>query len=239
MSRDEFMKQLETLLTDVSQEEKIEALEYYRGYFEDAGEENEERIIRELESPEKVAQIIKADLRMEPGAETGQFTENGYEDNRFKKKQEMGFEEKPNAEFEKEPSFSKEAANDSGKSGKIALIVIIAVLTCPLWISLAAGLFGGIVGILGGIFGIAIAAIAVTGAFYVTGAVLIGVGIGQFFVGGMAVAFALTGAGLLVLALAILGTIACVWGIGKFIPWVWIGTAKLFRNAFPGRGKKS
>ena len=48
MSREEFMKQLETLLSDVPEEEKREALEYYRGYFEDAGEENEERILKEF-----------------------------------------------------------------------------------------------------------------------------------------------------------------------------------------------
>lgn len=62
MSRKEFMEQLEKLLMDVQQEERIEALAYYNGYFEDAGVENEEKIIRELESPEKVAKIIKADI---------------------------------------------------------------------------------------------------------------------------------------------------------------------------------
>ena len=65
MSREEFMRQLEALLTDISEEEKREALSYYRSYFEDAGEENEERILKELESPQKVAATIKADLGME------------------------------------------------------------------------------------------------------------------------------------------------------------------------------
>ena len=62
MRREDFMRQLEALLADVSQEEKEEALSYYQGYFEDAGVENEERILRELESPAKVAATIKADL---------------------------------------------------------------------------------------------------------------------------------------------------------------------------------
>ena len=35
MSREEFMRQLEALLTDISEEEKREALSYYRSYFED------------------------------------------------------------------------------------------------------------------------------------------------------------------------------------------------------------
>ncbi len=38
MSRNEFMMQLEWLLEDVAEEEKKEALSYYRSYFEDAGE---------------------------------------------------------------------------------------------------------------------------------------------------------------------------------------------------------
>ena len=43
MRKEEFMKQLETLLADISEEEKREALSYYWSYFDDAGEENEER----------------------------------------------------------------------------------------------------------------------------------------------------------------------------------------------------
>ena len=63
MSRDEFMRQLEQLLEDVAEEEKKEALSFYRSYFEDAGVENEERILKELESPEKVAATIRAGSR--------------------------------------------------------------------------------------------------------------------------------------------------------------------------------
>ena len=59
MKREEFLKQLEQLLDGISEEEKADALTFYRSYFEDAGEENEESVIAELESPEKVAQSIK------------------------------------------------------------------------------------------------------------------------------------------------------------------------------------
>ena len=55
MNRQEFMRRLEQLLEGIPEEEKREAIAYYTSYFEDAGEENEEKIIRELESPEKVA----------------------------------------------------------------------------------------------------------------------------------------------------------------------------------------
>lgn len=37
-------------------------MNYYRDYFEDAGSEHEQEIIKELESPKKVAQTIKEGL---------------------------------------------------------------------------------------------------------------------------------------------------------------------------------
>lgn len=48
MNRKQFMEQLERLLSDISEAERQEALEYYEGYFDDAGPENEGEVIREL-----------------------------------------------------------------------------------------------------------------------------------------------------------------------------------------------
>ena len=39
MNREEFLRQLERLLSDIPEGERWEALEYYRNYFEDAGPE--------------------------------------------------------------------------------------------------------------------------------------------------------------------------------------------------------
>ena len=39
MNRDRFMKELEMLLSDISAEERAEALQYYNDYFDDAGAE--------------------------------------------------------------------------------------------------------------------------------------------------------------------------------------------------------
>ena len=83
MNRTEFMSELEYLLQDIPEEEKAEALAYYRDYLEDAGDENEEQVIREFGSPERVAAIIRSDLSgsLEDG---GEFTEAGYQDERFR-----------------------------------------------------------------------------------------------------------------------------------------------------------
>ena len=88
MNRKQFMEQLERLLSDISEAERQEALEYYEGYFDDAGPENEGEVIRELGNPGKVAAIIKADLQ-ENSEDYGEYTENGYQDTRVKENGEM------------------------------------------------------------------------------------------------------------------------------------------------------
>ena len=79
MNRAQFMEQLEKLLSDISEEERREALEFYENYFDDAGSEHEAEVIRELGSPGKVAAIIKTDLD-ETRENTGEYTERGYRD---------------------------------------------------------------------------------------------------------------------------------------------------------------
>ena len=59
MSRWEFMRQLEELLSDISPNEREEALQYYNDYFNDAGRENEQEVIAALGSPEQVAGIVR------------------------------------------------------------------------------------------------------------------------------------------------------------------------------------
>lgn len=63
MNRDLFLLKLEQLLYDIPKEERDEAMDYYRGYFDDAGAENEGVVIEELESPQAIADSIKQALR--------------------------------------------------------------------------------------------------------------------------------------------------------------------------------
>ena len=58
MNRDLFLAQLERLLYEIPREERDEAMDYYRSYFEDAGAENEAVVLEELESPQKIADSI-------------------------------------------------------------------------------------------------------------------------------------------------------------------------------------
>lgn len=62
MNRNEFMRQLESLLQNISRAEREEALQYYNDYFDDAGPENEQAVIEALGNPARVAENIKKDL---------------------------------------------------------------------------------------------------------------------------------------------------------------------------------
>ena len=59
MNREEYLKRLSFLLKDLPEEEIEDAIAYYEDYFEEAGEEKEEQVIKELGSPEKIAKMIR------------------------------------------------------------------------------------------------------------------------------------------------------------------------------------
>lgn len=95
MNRKDFMRQLEMLLSDITSNERNEAIQFYNDYFDDAGAENEQAVIKALGSPAKVAASIKSDLM--GNAVAGEFTETGYKD-AFSKKHEMVRYGQPEAE---------------------------------------------------------------------------------------------------------------------------------------------
>ena len=64
MNREGFLEGLARLLADIPENERQEALEFYNNYFDDAGPENEARVIEELGgTPERAAASIRAELR--------------------------------------------------------------------------------------------------------------------------------------------------------------------------------
>ena len=67
MSRTEYMRELDALLHGISKEEREEAMQYYNDYFDDAGSENEEKVIEELGSPAKLADTIRAGVNGNTG----------------------------------------------------------------------------------------------------------------------------------------------------------------------------
>lgn len=176
MNRDEFLRQLERLLITIPEGDRLDAIAYYTDYFDEAGLENEQDVIRELGSPEKVAQTILDDFK---GAGSTQ--------------------------------------HSAKKDIPWVLIIIIAILTFPLWIGIVAGLFGGLIGIIAGIVGLL--------------AGLLGSGIGIAFGGAVAlvagVIYLVTspieglitiGIGAILLAIGLLLLLLFAWLAFKWIP---------------------
>ena len=108
MRKEEFLKQLEYLLQDIPEEDKEEAVSYYRDYLEEAGSENEEKAIEEFGSPERVAAIIRADISGNL-KEGGSFTETGYVDERFKD---------PNYQVAKRLDLPEEKSDEGTSAGQ-------------------------------------------------------------------------------------------------------------------------
>lgn len=166
MNRQEFMRRLEQLLEGIPEEEKREAIAYYTSYFEDAGEENEEKIIRELESPEKVAATIRADF---PGCNNSETASSGNQQNYNGASQSMG-QQNYNGTIQREDNTTRNI-----------LLIILLVLTSPIWGGILVAIGGTLAGIIGGLFGIAvgcvIGGIAVVGVaitILVTGVISLG-----------------------------------------------------------------
>lgn len=246
MNRQEFMKRLEELLNDISPEEREEALAYYRSYFEDAGMENEEKLLRELESPEKLAESIKAGLQedgvytelaaketpltkamVETGIrqtyQNGNSVGNTYQENSYN-----------NDTYNGNSSNTAQTAGNQNKSDNTTLIivsVIVAVVTCPIWIGLIGGIFGGLVGLIGGLFG-------ATVGFLVGGFVCVGVGISYLCVADVPLGLLALGCGGLLIAVGILTLLLLVQLCGRFLPWVIRGIIHLFQSIFHGNRKE-
>ena len=138
MRKDEFLRRLEELLSDVSEEERNEAMAFYYDYFEDAGVENEVSVIRELGSPGRIAAEIKAGLQSDPNA--GEYTDTGYHSTG------TGHDSVHNGHrpvrYGQNRQQKKTKQMDNGV--KILLLIGLAVLTFPIW--------GSLLGIIASIF---------------------------------------------------------------------------------------
>ena len=210
MNRAQFMEQLKKLLSDISEEERQEALDYYESYFDDAGEDQEANVIRELGSPGKVAAIIKADLK-DSSQDYGEYTEKGFEDERVRPEPEM---------MQKRGGRGERGYHAERKGGNagVILALILLVFVSPL----IKGAVGGILGVIVTlallpfliVFGIGAAVLVL----FAVGIAAFGAGIGACFSG--SVGFGILGAGIgcIVLAVALAGLVFLIWTATRVLP---------------------
>lgn len=229
MSRWEFMRQLEELLSDISPSEREEALQYYNDYFNDAGKENEQEVIKALGSPEQVAQIVKDGLGDNTGA--GEFTENGF---MLEKVQAASDEQKGSGAKTQEKTPPKDQKKDPLPGWAIVLLVIGGIFLSPVILGIAGSVIGVIFSIFMAVIGIVLGFGAAALALYVTAIALVVVGVG-IFLEGPAAAIGMIGAGFICAALGVLFMILTVLLVGKLIPAICQGIGYIFRKIF---GKK-
>lgn len=225
MNREEFLRQLEQLLTGISEEEKADAMAFYRSYFEDAGEGNEASIIKELGSPKKVADNIRKNLGLDG---SGSYY-NTYADR--------------DSEYYK--NVSQTITNLGGgnekkdHTGTTVAWVVAAVILSPIWLSLLLALAGVLLAVVAVVFSVALAAVLIMAVLVISGFLLIGVGFQCLFTGTPVIGIGLIGGGLIILALGLLAVVAVVWSFGWFLPWVFQGICALCRKPFHKRKERA
>ncbi|MDD2973306.1 MAG: hypothetical protein PHE02_14375 [Lachnospiraceae bacterium] len=227
--------------------EREEAIQYYNDYFDDAGEENEGVVIGELGSPQKVAETIKTDL-MGKNAEDWEFTEAGCTNMGGRPKAAVAKVENGENTQQAGNRYQNEYGNQYNGSynhsyengapakrkpdtGKIILIVLLVIVTSPLWMSVGGALIGLIVSVIAVLAALLLAFVLLTIACIVGGLLLFGISFVKMMVSPL-LGFMTMGIGLLMLGVGLLALTASVWICGKVIPVLFIGMINLCRKPF-------
>ncbi|WP_367926318.1 DUF1700 domain-containing protein [uncultured Ruthenibacterium sp.] len=215
MNRAQFLAQLEAELAGLSPVEREEAIKFYVEYLDEAGPDREAQVLEELGSPQKVAAIIRANLGLSD------------EECEVENKQSVGpelildgpewgqksYEAHQGANPSYAASSSASSASRKNNNNRL-LLVLLLVFTSPLWIGVLTGLFGAVMGLAGGILGILIGGVSAV----IGGVVALVISFAVLFTNpadGM-VCIALSMASI---ALGVLVTSGCIWGIRRFVPW--------------------
>lgn len=142
MNKEEFLKKLEALLSDMDEAERKEALQYYKEYFEDS-EKEEADVIKELGSPEEVAHNIREELAEKEIVPT-----------------------RSNSKTNQSQTATPTKENKGMEPWAVVLIVLLVLFFgIPVGIPLLAGGFGIIVGVIAVVFALILAAVICAVAF--------------------------------------------------------------------------
>ncbi len=226
MNRREFMEQLRRLLYDIPVKDREEALEYYEGYFDDAGVENEASVIRELGSPGRIAAEIKAGLNSDPNA--GEYTDTGYHNTQAGNSEtDSGY--RPARYGQASQRNRPKKKMDSGV--KTLLIIAFAVISFPIWGGLLGVVFSLVMGIVGILLGLLVGTLFGGIGIAIVSVVLAVVGITNMATS-FSLGLAMLGMGMVLLALGIVLLVGFGWLVSKAIPALVRFMIDLFHKVF-------
>ena len=155
MNRKKFIDELAFLLQDIEDLERDEALQYYEDYFDEAGEENEQQVISDLGSPERIAAIIKAGLENQFDQDI-EYSEKGMDNANYQQAHEIIdakiVSEKDDDNQEKGNKMHFHGNPDRNR----ILLVLIIIGALFLIIPIGGSVFGIGIGFFAAIFGLAL-----------------------------------------------------------------------------------
>ena len=217
MTRKEFMYRLAEQLLPLPAEERVSALKYYDEYFDDAGPENEQKIISELGDPRAVAEgIIREYAQNNPGWRPAPPAGGG--------------PGRPAAGSG--GAVPQPGTKSPGSSTWIWILV--AVLTCWLWIPVVVTVLGVAAGLMAAAVGIAGGLILAAGAVVVAGAVIFCAGFG-LLAAAPGTGLLGCGTGLALAGVGILSLVLVLWLAVKAVPAVFRAVVGVLRLPFHHR----
>ena len=208
MSKEEFLSELEGLLAGLSEQERDEALTYYREYIEDAGLENEAKVLEELGSPRKIAAAVMGQFE----EEDGEFTEKGFENPDWE-------------EPAKEVIPVETKADKQRRWIKIGIIACFVLFILPMILRALVQIFGMSLNVVMTVIVLLIGIAVCTVVGIILG--VIGVLVGFFLLFWMpAQGLTLIGLGFISLGIGCLGNVLCIRFYGKWLPALLHGASR-------------
>lgn len=204
MTKTEYLSALRGALTGMTSDERETAVKYYEEFFDEAGDENEQDVIADLGSPEKLAKSILDDQNENGGfVYTERYAEN------------------PPQTIKNEKAEKPVAPAGNGNAIAKIIVIVALVVTCPAWIGIVGGALGILVGLIAAVAGLIFGGIA-----------SVIWGLMNLISGDIAMGGAFTGGGLIIFAVGMLLLVPTVLLFGKGIPALCRGIGSLWRKAF-------
>lgn len=239
MTRKVFMEILEKMLSDVSFNDRYDALSYYKEYFDDAGITEDMVVPESVGTPEQIAMRLKKSINSGENITSeninvggtynrdntsGSYNTNQNNGNSYNNSQNAGqysYNNSQNtAQYEYNNAGQYNKKNDE-RAIKIIVAIIIAAVTFPIWSGIILGILGTIIGIVCGLGG-TIIGLGVAGISLIIVAIVSGYG--------FATSVLLMGIGLILFGVAILLVIPEALFCIKFLPWLFKQVAELIHK---------
>ena len=265
MNKEIFLRDLRRFLADIPEDEREQALNYYEDYFEDAGPENEQKVIEELGSPIDIARQIMAtnqeNIAYGQGNDFHQTTDYpnvyanstdsaGNTQNTSGNSNHTNWSQGTNQSQNQYHNTYSQGYGTQGNtayqqtkkswtqdSTKVTIVIIAAILAIPVGIPVISALFGVLVAICATIFSLIGVCFGVGSALTVSGVVTI---VTSLILGntlGLASVLVTAGLGLLMASIGVFLFWFAILFCGKFFPAAFNVIGKCFRSI--GNGFKS